>query len=88
MTVSLSAQQSKLYEYLRGTGVDIDVAIVTLHFTLAAKTKKYRISDRMRQQIVGSTVSRTNKKIKEMGYVIVPGNLKHTYRLTAIVAAK
>lgn len=84
--MTLSPQQQRLYNFMLATGVDVDVAIAALHIELDVQSKlpTYRIAARQMQQMVGSAASRTNRKIKEFGHVIVPGDLKHTYRLTAI----
>jgi hypothetical protein len=83
--VSLSAQQTKLYACLKSRGFNKDVPIVTLFEALGVQSQQQReYTEREMQQQVGSAASRTNKKIEELGYVIVPGDLKQTYRLTKI----
>lgn len=86
MRIGLSPQQDKLYKYMMAAGVNVDVAIVTLHYVLDVKTQKPRRkhSGREMQQQVGSAASRVNKKIRAQGFIITPGDLKHTYRLTTI----
>lgn len=91
--MTLSPQQRKLYDFMLNAGIEVDIAIITLHFKLDVRP---RMPDRIRtnkhktytgremQQMVGSAASRTNRKIKEFGHAIVPGDLKHTYRLTTI----
>lgn len=87
--IELSAAQTKLYGYFKEAGLDVDLAIVTLFEQMdvkpwSTKRKPSALSVREKQQHVGSAVYRINKKLTGYGFVIVPGELKKTYRLTTV----
>lgn len=76
----LSPQEDVVYSYFRMAGVGVDVKIDDICTLLNIDTKHHSTYKHKR---VGARVSRINSKINE-GLVIIPGELKRTYRLVYV----
>lgn len=82
--MTLTEQQARVYKLLLGAGLDVDVFIASI-FAEMKSVSKVNPTLRDKQHHVGAMASRLNKKIEREGHKIVPGQLKHTYRLTALI---
>ena len=77
----LSDLQTKLFNKLHGNG---DVKINVLFRLLKKRWPEPHESHRIQQQKISMPITRTNRKLRERGLRITPGERRGTYRLTKI----
>ena len=77
----LSDLQTRVINKLRANG---DVKINVLFRLLKKRWPEPHESQRIQQQKIGMTITRTNRKLRERGLRITPGERRGTYRLTKI----
>jgi hypothetical protein len=77
----LSDLQTRVTNKLHGAG---DVKINVLFRLIKRRWPEPHESNRHQQQVIGATITRTNRKLRERGLRIAPGERRGTYRLTKI----
>lgn len=77
--IHLPPRQRAIFERLRGAG---DVSVCDL-FDAIEGPDRYR-SNRQQQRWLGSYLTRLNRRLRDHGLVVQPGDLKRTYRLNVV----
>ena len=78
---TLSDLQTRLFNLLGDAG---DVKIAALFYALKRRKPMPHETNRLQQQMIGTTISRTNRKLEAYGLRIAPGEHRNTYRLIQI----
>ena len=78
---TLSDLQTRLFNKLNGAG---DVKIYALFHHLRRRRPLPHETTRLQQQAIGTTISRTNRKLEPYGLKIVPGGARNSYCLTKL----
>ena len=72
----LPDQQQRLYDRLKGRG---DVRIEELLKTIEVSPGRHN-----QQQVLGSYITRLNRRLRNHGQAVKPGEVKRTYRLVVL----
>ena len=79
MGIELSPREGRILESLLSGA---DMSIDTLYAEHVADEWNQETDPRKRQQHAGAIVSQLNRKLQKLGFKIVPGVARRTYRLT------
>lgn len=77
--VTLPAKQQAIFDALKGAG---DVAVDALYEAIQGPERYVEYKDR--QQWIGSYLTRINRRLRNHGLQVKPGERKRTYRLSVV----